>query len=184
MKLGRKHASILLAAILLVFVLNCRTFISDLLVGVAHDEMLYFEAARSLSENGTYRVLSLPGEPAQTKYPVLFSMLLSVVWLTGPDFPENLIWAQTLMVFFGVLLLLATYNFARSLQCSRAGAIAITAIFSIHPSTITLSTILLRWFSRGFFSAVWSALIATCREQRRILPGPNSWCGCCCRSSQ
>ena len=70
-------------------------------------------------------------------------MLLSVVWLTGPDFPENLIWAQTLMVFFGVLLLLATYNFARSLQCSRAGAIAITAIFSIHPSTITLSTILL-----------------------------------------
>jgi hypothetical protein len=143
MELGRKYTNGLLAVILLVFVLNCWPMVSDLLVGGVHDEMMYFEGARSLAEDGTYSILSLPGEPAQIKYPVLFSMLLSTVWLAEPDFPENLIWAQSLMVFFGVLLLLATYNFARSLGCSRAGAIAITAICSLHSLTITISTILM-----------------------------------------
>ncbi len=143
MKLERNHANLILAAILLVFVFNCRTVFSEAVAGGLHDEMLYFEGAKSLAESGTYRIPNLPGEPAQTKYPILFSILLSVVWLVEPSFPENLIWAQSLMVLLGVLFLLATYHFARSVECPRAAAVAITAICSIHASTISFSTVLL-----------------------------------------
>jgi hypothetical protein len=58
--------------------------------GGLHDEGLYYVSAKSLADGGGYRIESLPGEPAQTKYPPLYPLLLSVAWRIDPRFPQNL----------------------------------------------------------------------------------------------
>jgi len=57
--------------------------------GDIHDDSVYYVSAKSLA-GGHYRIESLPGEPAQTKYPPLYPLLLSIAWRIDPRFPENL----------------------------------------------------------------------------------------------
>ena len=45
--------------------------------GMFHDDGVYLVTAKSLAEGRGYRLLSMPGEPPQTKYPVLFPFSLS-----------------------------------------------------------------------------------------------------------
>ena len=40
--------------------------------------------AKSIAEGHGHSIPSLPGAPAQTKYPPLFPMLLSIVWWISP----------------------------------------------------------------------------------------------------
>ncbi len=62
------------------------------------DDGLYFVGAQSLSTGQGHKILSLPGEPAQTKYPPGFPAWLSIAWRLGGDFPQNLRWATALCV--------------------------------------------------------------------------------------
>ena len=48
--------------------------------GSYHDDGVYLVTARALAEGEGYRIISLPDEPVQTKYPVLFPFLLSLIW--------------------------------------------------------------------------------------------------------
>jgi hypothetical protein len=48
--------------------------------GYMHDDGIYLLTAQSLAQKGSYTILSLPTEPAQSKYPVLYPALLSVFW--------------------------------------------------------------------------------------------------------
>lgn len=57
--------------------------------GDIHDDSVYYVSAKSLA-GGHYRIESLRGEPAQTKYPPLYPLLLSIAWHIDPRFPENL----------------------------------------------------------------------------------------------
>ncbi len=59
-------------------------------LGDFHDDALYVVSAKSLAEGTGPKILSLPGEPWQTKYPPLFSAWLSTAWRANPDFPGNL----------------------------------------------------------------------------------------------
>ena len=59
--------------------------------GYLHDDGIQYVGGRSLSQPGVgYRILSLPESPAQTKYPPLFPLYLSIAWRLNPSFPENL----------------------------------------------------------------------------------------------
>ena len=58
--------------------------------GMFHDDGLYVVTARALAEGQGYRIISLPGSPLQTKYPILFPWLLSLIWRLAPAFPGNL----------------------------------------------------------------------------------------------
>lgn len=58
--------------------------------GDMQDDGLYYVSAKSLANGGGYRIESLPGEPAQTKYPPLYPLLLSAAWRIDPQFPRNL----------------------------------------------------------------------------------------------
>jgi hypothetical protein len=58
--------------------------------GSWEDDGIYYASAKSLADGGGYRIESLPGEPAQTKYPPLYPLLLSVAWRIDPQFPRNL----------------------------------------------------------------------------------------------
>ena len=58
-------------------------------VGIYHDDGIYIVTGKALAEGRGYRIVSLPGEVIQTKYPILFPSLLAVVWKMFPEFPEN-----------------------------------------------------------------------------------------------
>jgi hypothetical protein len=58
--------------------------------GDLHDDSIYYVSAKSLADGGGYRIESLPGEPAQTKYPSLYPLLLSIAWHIDGQFPHNL----------------------------------------------------------------------------------------------
>ena len=61
-----------------------------------HDDGLFYVSAKSLATNNGYRVPSLPENPSQTKFPPLYPLLLSLVWLVNPAFPTNLALATLL----------------------------------------------------------------------------------------
>jgi 4-amino-4-deoxy-L-arabinose transferase-like glycosyltransferase len=58
--------------------------------GRAHDDAIYFVAAKSLVDGHGYRIQSLPGAPFETKYPPLLVWLLALAWKIDPQFPRNL----------------------------------------------------------------------------------------------
>ena len=75
--------------------------------GYLHDDGLQYLTAKSVAQGNGYRIQSLPENPAETKFPPLDSLYLSVVWSLNPDFPSNLreaslfCWA-TLVVFLAL----------------------------------------------------------------------------------
>src|SRR6266849_2806403 len=58
--------------------------------GSLHDDGLFFVSAQSLAAGHGYRIPSLPENPAQTKFPPLYPLYLSMIWRMNPMFPANL----------------------------------------------------------------------------------------------
>ena len=83
-------------------------------VGELHDDGIYLVSAKSLTDGQGYRILSLPGEPAQTKYPPLYPLYLSMLWRWGPGFPAMLPWAMLLQwIFIPLLIGLSAIYYSR-----------------------------------------------------------------------
>ena len=59
------------------------------LVGVFHDDGVYALVARSIATGHGFHYPHLAGAPAATHYPPLYPLLLSVLWLVAPVFPDN-----------------------------------------------------------------------------------------------
>ncbi len=60
------------------------------IAGIYHDDGIYLASARSIAEDGSYRLIGVPGAPLATKYPPLYPLVLAAVWRVAPDFPGNL----------------------------------------------------------------------------------------------
>lgn len=58
--------------------------------GYLHDDGLQYLTARSVAGGNGYRIQSLPENPAETKFPPLHTLYLSIVWRLNPNFPSNL----------------------------------------------------------------------------------------------
>jgi hypothetical protein len=93
---------------LLVIVLALFTLLSvaalenyRLFFGMYHDDSVYMVSAKSLAEGHGYRIASLPGDPVQSKYPVGFPLMLSVLWKVFPSFPENLVPMEIVQIIIG-----------------------------------------------------------------------------------
>jgi hypothetical protein len=69
--------------------------------GVYHDDGIYISTAKAIAQGDGYRLINLPDSPAQTKYPILYPALLSLIWRLQPSFPENLVWMQWTTLFCG-----------------------------------------------------------------------------------
>ena len=69
--------------------------------GVYHDDAIYVITGKALAQGYGYRLINLPGSPFQTKYPILYPALLSVIWKIWPAFPENLLAMQWLSLLAG-----------------------------------------------------------------------------------
>jgi hypothetical protein len=105
-------ASTIPAVILMALLLVYAACIFSTAIGLYHDDGIYVATAKSLAEGHGYRIDSDPETLAQTKYPPLLPLVLSVIWRIVPKFPENapllklvslaslLAWAGTCYCFF------------------------------------------------------------------------------------
>ncbi len=81
-------------------------------VGLFHDEGIYVVTAKALAEGKGYRIISLPDELPETKYPILFPALLAVLWKLFPRFPENALLLKTLPLLCTLVWCFLVYRFA------------------------------------------------------------------------
>src|SRR5215475_13158779 len=60
------------------------------ILGLFHDDGIYTVVGQAIAHGDGYRIASLPTAPPQTKYPFLYSYLVSWLWVVGPAFPRNI----------------------------------------------------------------------------------------------
>ena len=102
-----------LAVILALYCLLVTSIHPTNLFGLMEDDTIYFSSAREIAQGHGYVLPSLPGQPAATKYPILYPWLLSWVWRLNPSFPQNLPWAVAVSVFWGCVFIVASFLFFR-----------------------------------------------------------------------
>ena len=127
--------------------------------GLYHDDTLYLSSARALATGEGYVIPSIPGEPAQTKYPIFYPWLLSLLWRVWPTFPDNLYGAFWLSALAACAFLLGSFTLLRQLGAGEKTALALTAVAAFHPVTMALGSALL---SDIVFMALatWSLVLA------------------------
>jgi hypothetical protein len=135
--------------------------------GHLHDDSIYFVCAKSIAEGHGYRILSLPAEPFQTKYPPLWPLILAGIWKLDPRFPENLHWGMALAWPMLPLFLALAWRWFRRAGSSGGTSVALCCMLALSPWIVFLSTTL---ESELLFCAVLlAALLAAGRASR------NTW---------
>lgn len=148
-----------LTAILIAYLALVHRQTSPAWFGYYHDDSLYWTAAQSLAHGDGYRMASVPGEPPQTKYPVLFPWMLSWVWRLEPEFPANLTAALWLVALGGAAFLGGSFVLLRQLGLSEGAALFLTAVGALHPVVVHLGGLLLS--DVPFMAlAVWSVVFS------------------------
>ena len=155
--LGRRSmVGLLSIVVVFLVVLNVQWSADNF--GLYHDDSLYLSSARALATGEGYVIPSIPGEPAQTKYPVFYPWLLSLLWRVWPAFPNNLYGAFWLSALAGCAFLLGSFTLLRQLGAGEKTALALTALVAFHPATLALGGALL---SDSVFMALatWSLVL-------------------------
>ena len=111
--------------------------------GRAHDDSIYVTTAKALATGQGYRIISLPFEPAQTKYPPFYPFLLSLIWKLYPQFPQNLIPMMLLTVAATLGFLAVSYWYmVRNKYANRWQALVVLALAAVNWRTVALVTTL------------------------------------------
>ena len=156
--LGRR-STVGLLSIVVAFLVTVHLQWSPAGFGLYHDDSLYLSSARALATGEGYVIPSIPGEPAQTKYPIFYPWLLSLLWRLWPTFPDNLYGAFWLSALAAAAFLLGSFALLRQLGAGEKTALALTAVVAFHPKTLALGGALL---SDIVFMALatWSLVLA------------------------
>lgn len=109
-------------------------------LGLFHDDAIYVVVAKAMAQGDGYRIISLPGEPAQTKYPFLYSYLVSWLWSLNPEFPANIFLLKSL----NIAALLGIYSlsivlYRRVFGVARMGAVVFGVLVGINPLIFTFT---------------------------------------------
>lgn len=134
---------LILACVLVVYIYNVERGRPTVFFGRPHDDAIYFSTAKALAEGQGYRLVSFPGTPPQTKYPILYPYMLSWVWKLDPNFPDNLKSAVRLTEFFGCWSLIAAFLLLRRFGISEPAALFLTALCAFQPVFLGLSGFIL-----------------------------------------
>lgn len=145
--------------------------------GAYHDDSIYATTAKAIATGQGYRIISLPYEPAQTKYPPFYPLLLSLIWKAHSQFPGNLVWMMLLSVAATLGFLGLTYRYlTRHSYATNWQALIIVALVGINWRTIILAT---GMYSEMFYAALSVAALHLAEQDadkkadriRRILLG-------------
>jgi hypothetical protein len=116
-----------------------------------HDGGLLYGSAKSLATGQGYRILSLPEEPAQTKYPILYPLFLSSVWKLNPSFPDNLRLARLFSWMVLVVCLALAWVYMRKEGFNDVRTIILVALLGLDPYMILFGSGI---FTEVFFTAL------------------------------
>ena len=109
-------------------------------LGYFQDDSLYLTSAKSIVEGNGYKIASLPGQPYQTKYPPLFSLLLALIWKLDSSFPENLSKVMLLQWLLWVLYLAVVSLFVWKMPTLQmATKVAVLVFVATAPAFVYLS---------------------------------------------
>ena len=109
--------------------------------GSYHDDSIYVTTAKALATGEGYRIISLPYEPAQTKYPPFYPFLLSLIWRLSPNFPQNLVLMMLLSVVATVSFLALSFSYLTSQgYATNWEALTVVALTAINWRTMILAT--------------------------------------------
>src|SRR5688572_2759974 len=142
-------AALVLGGVLLVWAYAICIFLPS--AGAFHDDGIYVVTARALAEGQGYRIISLPESPPQTKYPILFPWLLSLIWRIAPAFPDNLPLLRIVPVAATVVWLWLSWQLLLKCRTPRPAVIAVVALTAASPWVVYLGTSLL---SETLFAAL------------------------------
>jgi len=106
-------AAVVAVLIILTFAETWLATRSRFVAGRWEDDGIYMATAKSLAEGKGYKHVEFPGEPYQTKYPILYPLVLSLVWRTFPSFPQNVVVMQVLNGFFAAGAAAVGYRLVR-----------------------------------------------------------------------
>lgn len=116
-------------ALALAWAVGALVVVHPEIVGAYQDDGIYLATARSLAEGTGYRLVNLPGEPSQTKYPPLWPLVLAGVWRLWPAFPDNVLAFKALGVGCAALTALAAQRLAlRQAGLSPLAGLAVLAL--------------------------------------------------------
>jgi Dolichyl-phosphate-mannose-protein mannosyltransferase len=138
-------------------------------VGTFHDDGVYAVTAKALAEGKGYRILSLPQEIPQTKYPILFPWLLSWLWRVHPRFPDNIYVLKLLPAAAGILWLWLIIRLLDEENEPPPAAVGIALLCAASTWVVFLSTALM---AETLFAALLTAALLLLRrvEEGRAPP--------------
>ncbi len=108
--------------------------------GFFHDDSIYWSSAKAMADGRGAVLPSVPGEPAQTKYPPFYPWLLSLVWRIWPVFPDNLSAGFWISALAGCVFLAGCFLLLCQLGLSEPVSLGLTAACALHPMTLILSS--------------------------------------------
>jgi hypothetical protein len=130
---------LVLACIMVAYIHNVERWQPTVFFGRPHDDGTYFSTAKALAQGQGYRLVSFPGTPLQTEYPIVYPYLLSWVWKLHPNFPENLKPAIRLTEFFGCWSLIAAFLLLRRYGVGEPAALSLVTLLAFQPAFLHLS---------------------------------------------
>jgi hypothetical protein len=142
--------------------------------GQLHDDGILFVSAKSIADGEGFRIISLPEQPAQTKYPVLYPLYLSMVWKLNPHFPENLWMARLFSWILMVICLGLAWLFYRQEGFSEVKTMVLVALLGLNPYMIVFGS---NTFSEVFFMCWLLAIFLLPKNaQATLLAGAVAGC--------
>ena len=103
-------------------------------LGLFHDDGIYAVVAKSLSDGTGYRIISLPTAPDQTKYPFVYSYVLSWLWRLYPMFPDNIgLLKAANAVFLSAIFVFSYLFYRRRVKGEESEALLFAALVCINP---------------------------------------------------
>lgn len=125
------------------------------ILGVFHDDGIYAVVGKAVAQGDGYRIVSLPTAPAQTKYPFLYSYLLSWLWALNPSFPQNIALLKVLNVaIFVAIFFVAVIYYRRHASGSTLAAVLFAVLVCCNP--------IIFGFTDYVLSDLWLVLLSLC----------------------
>lgn len=152
-KLGK---AVLVAAALALLAVCYGVALRAPAVGTYHDDGVYVVTAKALAQGDGYRIISLPRPLPQTKYPILFPFLLSLIWRCLPDFPSNAFFLKLLPFVAGLIWCAVSFRVIRA-RAGPGASWVIAWLTLASPWVLFLSTTILS--ETTFAALAWSALL-------------------------
>ncbi len=122
-------------------------------VGLWSDDAIYLITAKSLANGNGYRHSEIPGQPFQTKYPILYPAFLALGFLIKGNYPQNLLLLLVpgAAAAAGFVVLSALFS-RKVLGASRRTALVICLLSALSPEIVSLVRFTMSDLPYAFFA--------------------------------